>query len=137
MAEKAADFAAVAELDEELRALQAEKAALEDTWLELYEAARRLTPVRPCGVRHRRHVERARDGAASSGTRVAVAAALAQQPAERDGVAQRRAARVVVRVDVDVLVVVPGLGRAGPPTRAARARRTARRRSPPPACSRR
>jgi len=37
MAEKAADFSAVARLDDELRALQAEKAALEDTWLELYE----------------------------------------------------------------------------------------------------
>ncbi len=39
MAEKAADFAAVAVLDEQLRALQADRAALEDTWLELYEAA--------------------------------------------------------------------------------------------------
>jgi predicted nuclease with TOPRIM domain len=38
MAEKAADFAAVAALDEQLRALQDEKSALEDTWLELYEA---------------------------------------------------------------------------------------------------
>ena len=37
MAEQAADFGAVARLDEELRALQAEKATLEDTWLELYE----------------------------------------------------------------------------------------------------
>ncbi|MCW2714477.1 MAG: putative transporter ATP-binding protein [Frankiales bacterium] len=37
MAEKAADFTAVARLDDELRALQVEKAALEDTWLELYE----------------------------------------------------------------------------------------------------
>ena len=39
MAEKAADFAAVARLDEELRALQAEKGVLEDAWMELYEAA--------------------------------------------------------------------------------------------------
>jgi len=39
MADKAADFAAVAKLDQELRTLQEEKAALEDTWLELYEAA--------------------------------------------------------------------------------------------------
>ena len=39
MAEKAADFAAVARLDEELRALQGEKSALEDSWMELYEAA--------------------------------------------------------------------------------------------------
>ncbi len=38
LAEKAADFAAVARLDEQLRAVQAEKAALEDTWLELSEA---------------------------------------------------------------------------------------------------
>jgi ATP-binding cassette subfamily F protein uup len=38
MAEQAADFAAVAVLDEQLRALQAEKAALEDTWFELSEA---------------------------------------------------------------------------------------------------
>ena len=38
MAEKAADFAAVAALDEQLRALQVEKAALEDTWFELSEA---------------------------------------------------------------------------------------------------
>ncbi len=38
MAEKAADFAAVAGLDEQLRALKDEKAGLEDTWLELYEA---------------------------------------------------------------------------------------------------
>ena len=37
MAEKAADFGAVARLDDELRGLQAEKATLEDTWLELYE----------------------------------------------------------------------------------------------------
>ena len=37
MAEKAADFGAVARLDDELRALQSEKATLEDTWLELYE----------------------------------------------------------------------------------------------------
>jgi len=37
MAEKAADFAAVARLDGELRSLQAEKAALEDSWMELYE----------------------------------------------------------------------------------------------------
>jgi len=39
MAEKAADFGAVARLDDELRALQAEKAGLEDTWMELYEQA--------------------------------------------------------------------------------------------------
>jgi len=38
MADKAADFAAVADLDAQLRALQDEKAALEDTWLELSEA---------------------------------------------------------------------------------------------------
>ncbi len=38
MAERAADFAAVAALDEQLRALQAEKAAMEDTWFELSEA---------------------------------------------------------------------------------------------------
>ena len=38
MAERAADFPAVARLDEELRTLQADKAALEDSWLELYEA---------------------------------------------------------------------------------------------------
>ena len=38
MAEQAADFAAVAVLDEHLRTLQDEKAALEDTWLELSEA---------------------------------------------------------------------------------------------------
>jgi ATP-binding cassette subfamily F protein uup len=37
LAEKAADYAAVAELDGELRALQAEKAELEDRWLELSE----------------------------------------------------------------------------------------------------
>ncbi|MCW2681875.1 MAG: transporter related protein [Frankiales bacterium] len=37
LAEKAADFAAVARLDEELRTVQAEKASLEDTWLELSE----------------------------------------------------------------------------------------------------
>ncbi|MBW3648748.1 MAG: ABC transporter ATP-binding protein, partial [Actinobacteria bacterium] len=37
LAEQAADFTAVATLDEQLRAAQAEKAALEDTWLELYE----------------------------------------------------------------------------------------------------
>ncbi len=37
LAEQAADFAAVTRLDEELRTAQAEKAALEDTWLELYE----------------------------------------------------------------------------------------------------
>ena len=35
MAEKAADYAATASLDEQLRALQAEKSALEDTWLDL------------------------------------------------------------------------------------------------------
>jgi ATP-binding cassette subfamily F protein uup len=39
LAESAADFAAVAELDETLRAVQAEKSALEDSWLELYEAS--------------------------------------------------------------------------------------------------
>ena len=39
MAEKAADFAAVARLDAELRALQGEKSVLEDSWMELYEAA--------------------------------------------------------------------------------------------------
>jgi ATP-binding cassette subfamily F protein uup len=38
MAEKAADFAAVARLDEERRALQVEKGSLEDSWLGLYEA---------------------------------------------------------------------------------------------------
>jgi ATP-binding cassette subfamily F protein uup len=38
MAAQAADFAAVAVLDEQLRTLQGEKAALEDTWLELSEA---------------------------------------------------------------------------------------------------
>jgi ATP-binding cassette subfamily F protein uup len=38
MADQAADFAAVAALDEQLRAVHDEKAALEDTWLELYEA---------------------------------------------------------------------------------------------------
>ena len=38
MAERAADFAAVAVLDEQLRSLQDDKAALEDTWLELSEA---------------------------------------------------------------------------------------------------
>jgi hypothetical protein len=38
MADKATDFAAVAALDEQLRALQDEKAALEDTWLDLSEA---------------------------------------------------------------------------------------------------
>ena len=37
MAAQAADFAAVAALDEELRQVQADKAALEDTWLELSE----------------------------------------------------------------------------------------------------
>ena len=39
MAEQAADFEAVTKLDEQLRAVQEEKATLEDTWLELYEAA--------------------------------------------------------------------------------------------------
>ena len=39
MAEKAADFSAVARLDGELKALQAEKGALEDSWMELYEAS--------------------------------------------------------------------------------------------------
>ncbi|CAA9332021.1 MAG: Bis-ABC ATPase Uup [uncultured Frankineae bacterium] len=39
LAAQAADFAVVAALDDELRALQTDKAALEDTWLELYEAA--------------------------------------------------------------------------------------------------
>jgi hypothetical protein len=39
MAKRAADFAAVARLDEELRTLQADKAALEDSWMELYEAS--------------------------------------------------------------------------------------------------
>jgi hypothetical protein len=39
MAVKAADFPAVARLDEELRTLQADKSALEDSWLELYEAS--------------------------------------------------------------------------------------------------
>ncbi len=38
MADQAADFGAVAALDQELRALQADKARLEDTWLELSEA---------------------------------------------------------------------------------------------------
>ncbi len=38
MAAQASDFAAVAALDEQLRTVQAEKAALEDTWLELSEA---------------------------------------------------------------------------------------------------
>ena len=38
MAEQAADFAAVAVLDEQLRTLQDDKAALEDTWLDLSEA---------------------------------------------------------------------------------------------------
>ncbi len=38
MADKATDFAAVAALDEQLRALQHDKASLEDTWLELSEA---------------------------------------------------------------------------------------------------
>ena len=37
MAAQAADFAAVATLDEQVRAVQADKAALEDTWLELSE----------------------------------------------------------------------------------------------------
>jgi ATP-binding cassette subfamily F protein uup len=37
LAEKAADHAAVATLDEQLRTLQADKAALEDAWLELSE----------------------------------------------------------------------------------------------------
>ena len=37
MAASSADFAAVAALDESLQALQADKAALEDTWLELSE----------------------------------------------------------------------------------------------------
>jgi len=37
LAERAADFPAVAALDEQLRAAQAEKVALEDTWMELYE----------------------------------------------------------------------------------------------------
>ena len=37
MAAQASDFAAVAALDEHLRALRTEKAALEDTWLELSE----------------------------------------------------------------------------------------------------
>ena len=37
LAEQAADHAAVLALDEQLRALQADKAALEDTWLELSE----------------------------------------------------------------------------------------------------
>jgi ATP-binding cassette subfamily F protein uup len=39
MAEQASDFEAVARLDEQLREVQAEKAALEDSWLELYEAS--------------------------------------------------------------------------------------------------
>ena len=39
MAAQAADFTAVAALDEQLRQAQDEKAALEDTWLELYEAS--------------------------------------------------------------------------------------------------
>jgi ATP-binding cassette subfamily F protein uup len=38
LADKAADFEAVAKLDDALRAVQAEKAALEDTWLELSDA---------------------------------------------------------------------------------------------------
>jgi ATP-binding cassette subfamily F protein uup len=38
LAEAAADFEKVAALDEQLRATQAEKAELEDAWLELYEA---------------------------------------------------------------------------------------------------
>ncbi|MGI8537126.1 MAG: ABC-F family ATP-binding cassette domain-containing protein [Mycobacteriales bacterium] len=38
LAEKAADFAAVTRLDEELRTAQAEKSALEDTWLALSES---------------------------------------------------------------------------------------------------
>ncbi len=38
LAEKAADYAAVADLSAELQAVQAEKAALEDTWLELSES---------------------------------------------------------------------------------------------------
>jgi ATP-binding cassette subfamily F protein uup len=38
LAEKAADFAAVTRLDEELRTAQADKAALEDTWLALSES---------------------------------------------------------------------------------------------------
>jgi ATP-binding cassette subfamily F protein uup len=38
MAAQATDFAAVAELDAELRTVQDQKAALEDTWLELSEA---------------------------------------------------------------------------------------------------
>jgi hypothetical protein len=38
MADHAADFAAVAALDGQLRTLQDDKAALEDTWLELSEA---------------------------------------------------------------------------------------------------
>ncbi|MCW2607821.1 MAG: glycerophosphodiester phosphodiesterase, partial [Frankiales bacterium] len=37
MAAKASDHAAVLALDEELRVLQEKKAALEDTWMELYE----------------------------------------------------------------------------------------------------
>ena len=39
LAAAAADFERVAALDEQLRTLQADKAALEDTWLELYEQA--------------------------------------------------------------------------------------------------
>jgi ATP-binding cassette subfamily F protein uup len=39
LADAAADFAKVASLDEQLRALQTDKAALEDTWLELSEQA--------------------------------------------------------------------------------------------------
>jgi ATP-binding cassette subfamily F protein uup len=39
MAEQASDFEAVAKLDAQLREVQAEKAALEDTWLALYEAS--------------------------------------------------------------------------------------------------
>jgi ATP-binding cassette subfamily F protein uup len=39
LAEQAADFTAVAGLDEQLRAAQQEKAALEDMWLEMYEQA--------------------------------------------------------------------------------------------------
>ncbi|HEU4676052.1 MAG TPA: ABC transporter ATP-binding protein, partial [Motilibacteraceae bacterium] len=39
MAEVAADYAAVAELDERLRALGAERVALEEEWLEVAELA--------------------------------------------------------------------------------------------------
>ncbi len=39
MAEKATDFAAVAELDAQLRELTAEKEALEEAWLEAAETA--------------------------------------------------------------------------------------------------